>query len=156
MSERSHPLQRQSRRRYAGRPSGGFTLIEIVLAFSILAIGMTLAMQAATHSVRQARQAAEQTEAALLAQNLLDAIGRDERLEEGESEGEFDDSPYRWRLTVNKYEPVEDAGLPAAPVAMPTEVELLEIELVIEWDAGDRRRESRFNTLRALLPDTLQ
>ena len=56
------------------RRQAGFTLIEIVVAFSILAVGLGIAMQIATGAMRQSRSAADYTEAALYAQSLLDAI----------------------------------------------------------------------------------
>ena len=81
----------------------GFTLIEVVVAFSILAVGLGIMMQIAVGAMRQARNATEFTEAALYAQSLLDSIGVGERLEEGGDSGEFGDR-YRWDLDVTPYE----------------------------------------------------
>ena len=151
----SRMLPMHRRRRPHGHRQGGFTLLEIVLAFSIMALGLAIAMQAATHAMRQSRQAAEQTDVALYAQNLLDSVGIDERIEEGETSGEFGDSGYRWRLTIMPYEIVDErADLPLTNVA--SSVELMELDLLVEWERGEQRREARFQTLRAMLPQVLQ
>lgn len=136
------------------RHARGFTLLEVVMAFSILAIGLTLAMGVATNAMRQARQAAEHTEAALHAQTLLDNAGLEERLEPGDSSGEFDDG-YSWQLSVQPYEPQADV-MPEGLDGLSMPVELLELELVIAWERGEKRHEARFRTLRAMLPDTLR
>ena len=92
-----------SRNRFHRRRQQGFTLIEIVVAFAIMAVGLGLAMQIATSALRQTRQAAEHTQAALNAQSLLDIAGVGERLEEGSESGEFEDGS-RWELDVSPYE----------------------------------------------------
>jgi general secretion pathway protein I len=132
----------------------GFTLLEVVLAFSILAIGMSIAMQIATTATRQAQQASEHTQAALYAQNVLDAAGLDEPLQPGESRGDFD-SGYRWLLRVEEFEPQTEA-LPLLLPGVGTPVQLLELELTVEWDRGNQVREAQFRTVRAVLPDMLR
>lgn len=131
------------------RRQRGFTLIEIVVAFAILALGLGIAMQIAGGAMRNARQAATRTDAALYAQSLLDTVGVGERLEEGSSSGEFGEQ-FRWHLDATKYE-IEtetplDAGL--APV------QLYRLELRVTWEASGKEQEARFTTLRALTPDT--
>ena len=130
------------------RRARGFTLIEIVVAFSILAVGLGVAMQIATGAMRQSRSAADYTEAALYAQSLLDTAGVGERLEEGESSGEFDER-FRWTLLTEPYEIPTDTPLEAgiAPV------ELYRLELLVQWQRGRGEQEARFVTLRALTPD---
>lgn len=124
------------------------------MAFSILALGMTLSMRIATTAMRQAQQAADHTTAALHAQNLLDSAGLDEPLRPGESGGELDEG-YRWTLRVQPYEPATEA-LPAGVDGLSMPVQLLELELEIEWERGTQRRQAQFRTLRAMLPNQLQ
>lgn len=143
-----------ARRRIAASPAGtrkrGFTLIEIVVAFSILALGLGLALQIAAGAMRNARQAAQRTEAALHAQSLLDTVGVGERLEEGESSGEFDDD-YRWSLSVTPFEVETDAASPLEPAQ--AQVALYRLELIVNWGPREAEREASFVTLRALTPD---
>lgn len=135
-------------RAVGARRTRGFTLIEIVVAFSILAVGLGIAMQIATGAMRQARSAADYTEAALYAQSLLDTVGVGERLEEGESSGEFDER-FNWSLRSELYEIPTDT--PLEPGIAP--VELYRLELLVHWRRGRGEQEARFVTLRALTPD---
>jgi general secretion pathway protein I len=128
----------------------GFTLIEIVVSFAILALGLGIAMQIAGGAMRNARQAEERTEAALYAQSLLDAAGIGERLEEGESNGDFGDR-YRWTLSVTPFEIEVANDVPFDPALAP--VQLYRLELVVTWGRAPREQEARFVTLRALTPD---
>jgi general secretion pathway protein I len=125
----------------------GYSLIEIVAAFAILALGLALAMQSVGGSLRQARNAADQTEAALLAQSLLDTAGVGERLEPGETDGRFDDR-FAWTLRVEPFE-LEEISAVGGITQVP--VELMRLELEVRWGEGGRRS-ARFATLRALTP----
>jgi len=129
----------------------GFTLLEIVAAFAILAIGLGMAMQAASGAMQQSRQSAEHTRAALHARSVMDTLGVGERLEPGQFEGEFQDG-YRWRAEVSPYELGADE-LPAGFDPGFAAVALLRVDLVISWQRGDQQAEARFTTLRAMLPN---
>ena len=127
---------------------GGFTLIEIVVAFAILAVGLGIAMQIASGAMRNARQAATRTDAALFAQSLLDTAGVGERLEEGSSSGDFNEQ-FKWQLAAEKYE--IESETPIEPGMAP--VELYRLRLRVTWEAGGKEQEALFTTLRALTPD---
>jgi general secretion pathway protein I len=148
MPQFAKPANVISRRPTGARRARGFTLIEIVVAFSILAVGLGIAMQIATGAMRQSRSAADYTEAALYAQSLLDNVGVGERLEEGESSGEFNDR-FQWSLRSEAYEIETESPLDTgiAPV------ELYRLELLVSWQRGRNTQEARFVTLRALTPD---
>lgn len=135
----------------APRRQAGFTLLEVVAAFAILAIGLGLAMQAATGAMQQSRQAAEHTRAALHARSVLDTLGVGEPLEEGSYSGEFADG-YSWSAEVGPYE-LSEEELPLGFDPALGAVRLLHIELVIEWERGERTAQARFTSLRAMLPD---
>ncbi len=159
MPNSSHVLPAAApRSRMHGRGPGmararGFTLIEIIIAFTILALGLGITMQIATGAMRNARHAAQRTEAALYAQSLLDSAGVGERLEEGKTSGDFDED-YRWELDVAPFE-VESENAAAATLEPGlTPVQLYRLELVVTWGRrGRSEQEARFVTLRALTPD---
>ncbi len=132
------------------RRQSGFTLIEVVVAFSLLAIGLAAAMQIATSAMRQARDAAEFTEASLYAQSLLDTAGVGERLKEGGDSGRFGER-YAWQLDVTPYEVQSDS--PLDPALAP--VNLYRLDLVVSWERGSRLHEAHFATLRALTPEAV-
>ena len=123
-------------------------MIEIVVAFAILALGLGIAMQIAGGAMRNARNAATRTDAALYAQSLLDGVGVGERLEEGGSSGDFDEK-FHWDLDAQKYE--IETQTPIEPGLAP--VQLYRLELRVTWDVGGKEQEARFTTLRALTPD---
>lgn len=132
------------------RTQTGFTLLEVVAAFAILALGLGMAMQAASGAMQQSRQSAEHTRAALHARSVLDTLGVGERLEEGRYEGEFADG-YRWHADVSPFE-LDGEELPVGYSPELSAVSLLRVDLVIEWERGRQTAEARFSTLRAMLP----
>ena len=92
--------------------AAGFTLIEIIIAFAILALGLTLLLGTLSGATRQVRQAGDAGRAALHAQSLLAEFGELPR--PGVREGEREDGRYRWRLEV---EPWVDPAPPDGPDA---------------------------------------
>jgi general secretion pathway protein I len=141
MSSRNHP--------HRVHAQTGFTLIEVVLAFSLLALGLAASMQIATGALRQAKHAHEFTEVSLYAQSLLDTTGVGERLEEGSQSGQFGER-YHWQLDVRPYEVQTDT--PLDPALSP--VTLMRLDLTVSWERGRNTYEAHFSTLRALVPDT--
>lgn len=142
--------------RRSTRPSGlsrhrrsGFTLLEMLAAFVIFAIGFSVMMELASSSMRNARNGAELTEAALWAQSKLDVAGLDKALAPGSEVGEFD-RKYRWEMNITEWEPPADAA--AIPVGGVAPLDIFRIELIVRWGQGDRERRARFVTLRALQP----
>lgn len=151
MTSPGFPLPAQPRRAFAlAQGQSGFTLLEVVAAFAILALGLGLAMQAATGAMQQSRQAAEHTRAALHARSVMDTLGIGERLEEGSYDGEFRDG-YRWSAEVSEHL-FEEGELPPGFDPQLSAVRLLRIDLVIEWERGDKVAQARYASLRAMLP----
>ncbi|PKM15771.1 MAG: hypothetical protein CVV12_06420 [Gammaproteobacteria bacterium HGW-Gammaproteobacteria-2] len=100
----------------------GFTLIEVLAAFAVLAIGITVVAAMLNGGRRQVRYAAEASYAAQLAQNVLDAQGINGRLREGHDEGESDDGRVRWRLETREIaDPLADPDTLDALQAAATE-----------------------------------
>lgn len=128
----------------------GFSLIEVVIALAVFAVAVGVCMQIATAGLRQSRIAAEQTQAALLAQSLLDMHGVGERLEPGRSSGRLE-GDYQWELDVTPYEVPLQTDSPLASGF--SAVQLFRLDLTIRWPAGPNERSARFSTLRAMTPD---
>ena len=95
--------------------SRGFTLIELIAAFVIFAIGFGILLQILSTCLHTTAQSADYTRAALWAQSMLDVQGVGEPLQEGDSSGKFDDK-FSWQLHVGKIQPPEEPQT-AAPVA---------------------------------------
>lgn len=139
------------RARAPRRPAGGFTLIELVAAFVILAVAMGLFMELAGSSLRTARRSSDFTHAALFAQIKLDELGIGEPLQEGSDSGRFDDR-FDYVLDIRKQDPppAGEGGGPAVNELVP--VELYRVELTVRWEDGPHERDAKFVTLRATQP----
>ena len=143
----------------------GFTLIELVAAFVIFALGFGVLLQILSGCLHTTAQSADYTRASLWAQSLLDTEGVGEALQEGDRSGKFDDK-YSWRLRIAKVDPPEIAqiaGHPGnsnaqAPTVMPVapNIDLFQLELVVSWGTDYMTHNARFVTLRAVAPDNGQ
>lgn len=146
--------------RPAPRAARGFTLLEVMLAFVVLATAMGLLMGMLSGGLRQVARSELETGAALHAQTLLDQLGISEPIEPGTREGALDGGRYRYRLDIA---PAEDPAplelAPGTPRTPPLQgaPELFAVALVLSWGEGeDPSRQLRVATLRARTPTTLQ
>jgi general secretion pathway protein I len=134
------------------RRQGGFTLIEMIAAFVIFALGFSILLTTLSDAIRTTRQAQQATQAALYAQSLLDIQGVGLPLKEGSSSGDFDDT-YHWQLNVVRFQPQISAGSTMAPaMAQPGQPELFQLELMVNWGNQYLQHHARFVTLRSMMP----
>lgn len=128
----------------------GYTLIEVIVAFALLAVALTLLLGILSNSARQVRWADDAGRAVLYAQSLMDQVGVGERLTAVQRNGEFEEGHYRWQLRVARW---RDPALVAAaqPVAV-SGPELYEITLAMEWGDAGPGRHLRMSTLRLAAP----
>ena len=131
------------------RRAAGFTLLEVLLAFVIFALSFALMLEILAGSMRSTTRARTYSEAALLAQSLVDMVGTEIPLAEGGLNGE---SPggYSWELFISPYEPQydQDRSLELAELAGTT---LYWVDLDLEWGNESRRRNAHFSTVRSIL-----
>ena len=143
--------------------SGGFTLIELIAAFVIFALGFGVLLQILGSSLHTTTQSLDESKAAMWAQTLLDTQGIGEPLEEGNSSGRFDDQ-YSWELRVAKYDP-PPAQTTVAPIgsananglitqAMPN-LDLFQLDLVVSWGNQFLMHRAHFATVRVMNPPQL-
>ncbi len=78
---------------------GGFTLLEVLIAFTILAVALVALMQSFSQGIIGSRVAEERAMAVVLARSKLAEVGRSIPLGESELSGEFTNN-YRWRLVI--------------------------------------------------------
>jgi general secretion pathway protein I len=93
-SARSGPY-RQSR-------AGGFTLLEVLVAFTILALMLTVLLRIFSEGFRGMTAAEVHAAAALHAQAALASVGAEIPLAVGEWTGQYDDG-FRWRVRIDFY-----------------------------------------------------
>lgn len=139
----------------------GFSLLEVILAFALLSVGLGILIAILSGGLAQVRNAGDATEATLHAQSLLDQVGVLEPIEPGLERGDFDRGRYRWELEVTEVEdpapraesgegvtPIESVGL--QPVGAPL---VYRVQLDVSWGEDDVPRTLRFATLRVRYPN---
>ena len=129
----------------------GYTLIEVIVAFAILALGLTLLLGTLSGAARQVRWADEAGRASLHAQSLLDTVGIGEALQPGHRDGRFEDGRYRWSLDVVPY---RDPLLPPPVTTDLGAPRLLQVSLLVQWGKGDDPRQRLLlQSLRLVTPN---
>jgi len=126
----------------------GFTLLEILVAFTMLAVTFATVMQIIAGSARNTVKASQNTKIALLSQSKLDELGLFELLEEGSSSGDFDDNT-SWVIEIVPYEVPYDGDFNQDFSA----IELMQVTLIVTSEFGNRQQTREFHTLRAITPD---
>ena len=80
----------------------GFSLLEVLVAFAILSVSLGVLLQVFATGLRNAGLADDYTRAALYAESILAAIGREVPLAEGERSGPVNDQ-FSWRSAISAY-----------------------------------------------------
>lgn len=107
--------------------SRGFTLLEVLVAFVILALSLGVLLGIFSAGLRNTRLAADYSAAVALSESKLAELGVTTPLVPGIEEG-TDTGLFRWRSEVVELEPVDEVGgLGAA--------RLYRVEVDIAWDS---------------------
>ena len=115
---------------YVAHRQRGFTLIEVIIAFALLALALTLLLGSMSGAAKQIRRADDAGRATLHAQSMLAQLGVGEVLQPGRSEGELENGRYRWSLVVAPY---VDPLKPTAPALDASAPRLLHVDLAVGW-----------------------
>lgn len=142
----------ERRQMHAHRRARGFTLLEVLLAFVIFSISFAVVLQIISGSIRNTMRSKQYTEVALIAQSVMDTVGLDIPLEEG-GQASGESGEYTWYLEIYPYEPAEEgaANFESLLIADLTGIELLQVELFVEWGEAPADRSRRFSTIKAML-----
>lgn len=136
------------------RGSGGFTLLELLLAFMVFALSFATVLEILSGSMRNTVRARHFTEAALTAQSLMDQVGVTIPLRDGErAEGE--EGEYRWELDIYRFEGGEE-DVSKVELAELSGIALLQVDLYVSWGEPPRDQSRRFSTIKALLVSHVQ
>jgi general secretion pathway protein I len=135
------------------RKSGGFTLLEVLLAFLVFSLSFATVLQLLSGSIRNTVRAKQTTEVALLAQSVMDSVGIDVPLEEG-SAAEGEDGDYQWMLEIYRYDggEGEQGGMSAA---QESGIVMLKVDLAVVWGEPPRDRVQYFSTVKAMQESAL-
>lgn len=122
----------------------GFSLLEVLVAFIILALALGVLMRIFSGGLGNIGTAEHYSRAVAIAESELAAIGVGVPLTEGENTGEAEGG-YTWRASVQRY---EASTQPAEAAVLP--VDLYQVEVTVNWDnTATTPRVLRFVTLRA-------
>ena len=120
----------------------GFSLLEILVAFSILAISLGILLKIFSSGLNAAMIAEEYTVSTQIAESLMAKTGIEEPLMVGENSG-TEVEKYHWRVTV------ENSSNPANDEEEEDAAELLAVQVIVQWGDDDRnRRIIELNTLK--------
>lgn len=126
------------------RRERGFSLLEILVAFVILALAMGVIMRLFSGALGNIGRAEHHAHAVAVAASVLAGLGVETPLAEGELSGD-DGQGYRWQARISRYAEAS-AALDAA--AMPTL--LYQVDLTVRWgETDDREPGLQLTTLRA-------
>lgn len=130
------------------KANSGFSLLEVLVAFVILAMALGVLMQIFSGGLRNANRSSEYQQAVLLAQSKLDSVGIELPLEPGSLEGVFDDT-YRWQVSIRPYVPDQEEAA-AAPVRLlaVNPLILLIVDVRVFWGHVGLQRVFKLTTLR--------
>lgn len=117
----------------------GFTLLEMIGAIAILAISFAVLLQALGTSVNLTQKAGRRTEAALVAQSVLDSAFVLSAPESGMRQGRSKDG-FDWQLQTRLW--------PGAAASQTSDLRLYQLQLTVNWGPRGRRRHAHFSTLR--------
>jgi general secretion pathway protein I len=135
--------------------SRGFSLIEVLVAFALLAGGLGLLIAILSGGMNQVRWAQTHSEAVQVARTALDTLGTIDPLQPGRFSGEAVEGRYQWDLLVEPW----DEAPPGAPAPFDqvedavAAFEVYRVELELRWDGGGPRERLRMSTLRSVSVD---
>jgi general secretion pathway protein I len=139
------------------RAQRGYTLVEVLAAFGLLAAGLSVLLAILSGGVRSIGRSSQSTQAALYAQSLLDTLGADRRLQPGRSLGDFENGRYRWTLDIERFQPPLPTPARGDPYADPnlqgpSQNVIYRVLLQMQWGARGAEQDLRVETLRAYAP----
>jgi general secretion pathway protein I len=130
------PRPAPGRPRFAKRVVG-FTLIEVLVAFVLLALVLGTAFEIFSTGFARAGELENQSKALVVAQSRLAATGIEEAIKEGDAQGESEDRRFHWTVSVRK---VDDGSDPTAPAA--SVYAMFRIDVRVNWTGADTRERS--------------
>lgn len=123
---------------------GGFSLLEILVAFAILALALGVLLRIFGGAGRIAGLAGNYARAVVIAESLLAAADTETPLQPGETNGDID-AVFHWIMRVSPYQGEENVSfaenLPVTPY---------QVALSVAWEEGDEPRSFELTTLRLL------
>ena len=139
------PAEHPKCHRALGRTSAnGFTLMEILVAISVLAIALVVILQLFSGGLKSGRISDAYTMGIFHAKEKMEEILLSESLTPGITEGEFEDG-YRWRAAIEQVVQTEEeaAKLP---------LDMFQITVAVSWghDTAGEGKQFQLSTLKVV------
>jgi len=118
------------------RSQRGFTLIEVVVAFVLLALVLSVSLEIFSKGMARSGDLDDRSRALVVAQSQLAFAGAEEALKEGVTSGATDDRRFQWTLTVRRADDIatgSDGQAPSSAYA------LYRVDVHVGWRGADER-----------------
>lgn len=119
---------------------GGFTLLEILIALSILATAVTIIFQLFSASLRNIAVSADYVSGVIKAETKMREVLSEEDLAE-EAYTESEEDGYTYNVTIKKTLEIKTDAIP---------VQMMQIDLVVTWTKGAKARTIRLRTMKMI------
>ena len=123
----------------------GFSLLEILVAFTLMALIVTVLMRVFSGGLQGAGVAEDYARATSLAESKLAGIGSETPLNPGEISG-TEAGKYRWKIAIQGYEDKAAGAAPPQPQAV-MRVQLMEVVVSVAWSDYGKDRLVALTTL---------
>ena len=121
----------------------GYTLIEVLVAFMILALALTVLLRIFSGGVRNVGVASGYAEAVLIGESRLATAGIDETLAPGETSG-VEGENFHWTRRVTRYEPSDNYATHVKGT------HAYFVTVTVTWPNGDNERSIDLSTVKLL------
>lgn len=123
------------------RLSRGYTLIEVLVAFMIMAMALTVLLRIFSGGVRNIAVSSDYAQAVLIAESQLAAAGIGEVMYAGETRG-LEDERFEWTRSIVPYLPSADYSTTSK------DVRAWHVTVTVEWPANNGSRSIDISTVR--------
>lgn len=132
------PIGRRLSTRPGSKHARGFSLIEVLVAFTLFAVALGVLMQIFSRGVNGASIADHYAKATMYAESRLAAIGLEETLKEGTTSGKFNDD-FAWQVTIKPYLDTAPRDQMSIDFEKQYFAQLYEIEAKVTFATDDRK-----------------
>jgi general secretion pathway protein I len=130
----------------ARTPAAGFSLLEILVAFTLMALIVAVLMRVFSGGLQGAGIAEDYARAMSLAESKLAGIGSETPLKPGELSG-TEAGKYRWKIAMQGYEDSTSSAVPPPQPQALMRVQLLEVMVSVVWSDYGKDRQVAMTTL---------
>jgi len=132
------------------RTPNGFTLLEVMVALAVLAMGIAAVLELFGGGLRLTAKSSKRTQAVVYAQSVMDRLLAQSTLDDGNDGGEFPGG-FSWRARVSEIRPDDDASALQQKSQNQTEFfRLKQINVEVSWSEGVGAQSYALSSLRTV------